>query len=42
LLFRVGDVVMLKPDKRVRILEGREPADESLSGEWVVEPLTAA
>jgi hypothetical protein len=35
----VGDVVMLSPQSRVRILETREATDETLTGEWVVEPL---
>jgi hypothetical protein len=40
--WRVGDVVLLSPKARVKILETREPGDHSLTGEWVVEPLTDA
>jgi hypothetical protein len=40
--WRVGDVVLLSPKTPVKILETREPGDQSLTGEWVVEPLTDA
>jgi hypothetical protein len=41
--WRRGDVVLLSPQRRVKILDTREPKDEAqFAGEWVVEPVTDA
>ena len=41
--WRRGDVVLLSPKRRVKILVTRDPQDEAqFAGEWVVEPVTDA
>jgi hypothetical protein len=36
--WRHGDVVLLSPQRRVKIVDTREADDDSMMGEWVVEP----